>query len=155
MSFNCGLHIFVTKSSFLNAMSSSAELNRGVGEGLSFLWYHDSPSRGNPIVELKILNSEEECPEGFEKIPRNMLLGSDQCAFLFIRRCKAVDPIGEIRILYGDESKADDGFTRIFPPVYGGSAGSKSVSLTVSTVSKGTLIYFALSLIFWTDDFIF
>ena len=89
-------------------------------------------------MELKILPSEEDCPEGFEKIARDMLLGSEQCAFLFIRRSKAVDPIGEIRLLYSDEGQPDAGFTRLLPPIHSDAANpSCSISLSFSTVSKG------------------
>jgi hypothetical protein len=119
---------------------SSAELNRGVGisSSPSFLWYHDSPSRGDPIVELKILHIEGSlCPEGFEKIPRNMLPGSDQFAYLFIRRSKEVDPIDKIRLIFNDDSAPNAGFTRILPPVHRDIAASTSVSLSISTVSKG------------------
>lgn len=115
----------------------TAELNRGLSNSPSFLWYHDSPSRGDPIVEIKIVNNEEECPESFEKIARNMLLGSDHRAFLVIRRSKESDPIGEIRLLYSNDRQPDEGFTRLLPPIYNDVSSSISISLSCSTVSKG------------------
>lgn len=82
--------------------------------------------------------TEDECPEGFEKIPRNMLFGSEHKAFLIIRRGKNVDPVGEIRIVYSDDMQPDEGFTRVIPPIYSDAASSsKSISLSFSTVSKG------------------
>lgn len=124
-----------------SAMLFTAELNRGVSNSSSFLWYHDSPTRGDPIVELKIVNNEEECPNDFEKIPRNMLHGSDQTAFLIIRRGTESDPIGEIRLVYTDDKQPDEGFSRLLPPVYSDASGSNSISLSFSTVSKGIVAH--------------
>ena len=117
-----------------------AELNRGLGGSSSFLWYHSNPTRGKPVVELRIIHSEaeEDCPDGFERISRDMLLGSEQCAYLCVRRGTEEDPINEIRVLYGDETQPDKGFTRLSPPIYSTSDKSEQVCLSFSSISKGT-----------------
>lgn len=134
-------------------MCLSAELNRGVANSPSYLWCHHSPTRGDPIVELMVVtvttnltsegkeeDNNDNCPKKFEKNPRNMLYGSDKCAYLCFRRSKDVDPIGQLRVLYGDNSQPDEGFTRLGTPVYSGTTDSPDISsiyLSYATVSKG------------------
>jgi len=82
---------------------SRAELNRGSGGALCFLWSHDSEGRGDPIVDICILYEDEKVPPDFSKISRNVLKGSGKEAYICYKRDKDVDPIGSIRVLYGDQ----------------------------------------------------
>lgn len=84
-----------------------AELNRSYCKLNSFLWYHDGVGRGDPIIDIKIIhednnnNNNNDNLEGYEKINRNILKGSNQSAYFYIKRGIEVDPIGDIRLVYG------------------------------------------------------
>jgi hypothetical protein len=84
-----------------------AELNRGCGKLSSFLWYHIGAGRGDPIVEIILVHEDGVEREGYEKIPRNILKGSGQSAYIYIRRGVDVDPIGDIRVLYGSNAPGE------------------------------------------------
>lgn len=81
-----------------------AELNRNFGKLGSFLWCHVGAGRGDPILEIALVHEEGVEMEGYEKISRNILKGSGQCAYIYIRRGLDADPIGDIRILYGADA---------------------------------------------------
>ena len=80
-----------------------AELNRGLAEVPIFLWYTHNDSK-LPISEVKLLLDDEVCPEGFEKISRNVLKGSGT-AYFCIRRQSVPDElvVSNLAILYSDE----------------------------------------------------
>lgn len=95
-----------------------AELNRGNGTTPSFLWYHDGPGKGDPIVDLIISHSESSqaettpptsptpsVPDGYEKLNKNILKGgpSKHVAYIYFKRGKDKDPISELRLLYNDD----------------------------------------------------
>jgi hypothetical protein len=84
-----------------------AELNRGSGKSPSFLWYHVGAGRGDPVVEIILVHEDGIERPGFEKIPRNILKGSGQSAFIYVRRGVDLDPIGDIRIVYGTDLPGD------------------------------------------------
>jgi hypothetical protein len=122
-----------------------AELNRGCGKLPSFLWYHIGAGRGDPIVEIILVHEDGAEREGYEKIPRNILKGSGQSAYIYIRRGVDVDPIGDIRVLYGS-NPPDDGFERVEPSVI---PTGDPVFLTVKHVSRGTI---PAAVLFGTSD---
>jgi hypothetical protein len=112
-----------------------AELNRGSGKSPSFLWYHDGAGRGDPIVELMVVHGDStEMAPNFEKVTRDMLKGSSESAYLAFRRSRDVDPIGEIRILYG-AGEPDEGFVKITPAILG--EGDTAVFIACKYISKG------------------
>ena len=73
-----------------------AETNRGLAGPPSYLWIRESSTTLDPIVELKIIkDSTSDLSEGFERLNRNLLKGSEtDCAYICFRRGRSEDAIG-------------------------------------------------------------
>ena len=75
-----------------------AELNKGCGGASTFLWYSNKTDK-SPICDIILLFDEDACPNGFEKLSRNILndckptptsidssVGHDRSVYLCIKR---------------------------------------------------------------------
>ena len=81
-----------------------AELNRGYGDVSAFLWFSTNSDK-LPISELLIRCDDEEGPEGFEKLNRNILKGFGCLNIWYRRKASEKDmQIHKLRIAYNQET---------------------------------------------------
>ena len=114
----------------------------------SYLWFTDSPSAGEPITQVQILDSGQEVPEGFEKLKRNLTKGAAARKFLCVERGGQETPINEVKVVYGEETLSDD-----YEAVSGDlSIGDTRVRLFVRrSGGEGAWSGFSLQLEDWVD----
>jgi len=99
----------------VTATGEGADINKGGGSPV-YLWYKNGEEA--PVVEIQLLYDDELVPEGFTKVAKDLIKGTDRHVYLCYRRQVPEDtalPIIDVRILAAEAS--EEGFEKFDRPV--------------------------------------
>ena len=113
----------------------SADVNKGKGVA-AYLWC--KRGQGDPVTSVSVLYDDEETPEGFKKLPKDLSRGRH--VYISFQRQPETDSargISELVILYSDEDVPGEWMTRLLATPRVGCVALLTVLLLLCSYPEG------------------